>query len=94
MVILQLEPVEICRSLIELANFRGGADNITTIVARLEEPDQDQPKTRVAAEVTLERLLGDMTGYHPRGDEDTLPEESDSANPQHATIDTYDTEEE
>ncbi len=63
----ELEPSEICRSFIELANFRGGADNITTIVARLEEPDDDQPKTRVAAEVTLERLLGEVTGYHPRG---------------------------
>ncbi|GAB5403372.1 MAG: protein phosphatase 2C domain-containing protein [Aureliella sp.] len=63
----ELEPSEICRSFIELANFRGGADNITTIVARLEEPDDDQPKTRVAAEITLERLLGEVTGYHPRG---------------------------
>lgn len=62
----ELEPSEICRSFIELANFRGGADNITTIVARLEEPDEDQPKTRVAAEITLERLLGEVTGYHPR----------------------------
>lgn len=62
----ELEPLEVCRSFIELANFRGGADNITSIVARLEQPDEDQPKTRVAAEVTLERLLGDVTGYHPR----------------------------
>ncbi len=62
----ELEPSECCRSLIEVANFRGGADNSTAIVARLEEPDDDQPKTRVAAEVTLERLLGDITGYHGR----------------------------
>lgn len=66
MLLSELEPAECCRSLIELANFRGGADNSTVIVARLEEPDSDQPKTRVAAEVTLERLLGDVTGYHPR----------------------------
>lgn len=65
----ELEPAECCRSLIELANFRGGADNITVIVSRLEPPDANEPKTRVAAEVTLERLLGDITGYHPRGDE-------------------------
>lgn len=91
----ELEPMEVCRSLIELANFRGGADNITTIVARLEEPDRNQPKTRVAAEVTLERLLGDMTGYHPRGkDEDTLTEEMDVRDPQHSTVDGFDTEEE
>lgn len=68
----ELEPAEVCRSFIELANFRGGADNITTIVARLEQPDNDQPKTRVAAEVTLERLLGDVTGYHPRGPDESL----------------------
>jgi serine/threonine protein phosphatase PrpC len=66
MLLTELEPAECCRSLIELANFRGGADNSTVIVARLQEPDDDQPKTRVAAEVTLERLLGDITGYHPR----------------------------
>lgn len=69
MLLSELEPLEVCRSFIELANFRGGADNITAIVARLEQPDEDQPKTRVAAEVTLERLLGDVTGYHPRGKE-------------------------
>ncbi len=62
----EIEPLECCRSLIEVANFRGGADNITAIVAKLHTPDEDQPKTRVAAEVTLERLLSDVTGYHPR----------------------------
>lgn len=62
----ELEPNETCRSLIDLANIRGGQDNITVIVAKLLEPDQNQPRTRVAAEVTLERLLGDVTGYHPR----------------------------
>lgn len=62
----EMEPQECCRTLIELANFRGGADNSTIIVARLGEPDSSQPRTRVAAEVTLERLLGEVTGYHPR----------------------------
>ncbi len=62
----ELEPQECCRSMIEVANFRGGADNITAIVAKLDHPDDDQPKTRVAAEITLERLLGDITGYDPR----------------------------
>lgn len=55
MLLSELEPLESCRSFIELANFRGGADNITSIVAKLERSDEDQPKTRVAAEVTLER---------------------------------------
>jgi serine/threonine protein phosphatase PrpC len=67
----ELEPSECCRALIEVANFRGGADNSTVIVARLEEPDQAQPKTRVAAEITLERLLGDVTGYRERAEDDT-----------------------
>ncbi len=66
MLLNEAEPAECCRSLIELANFRGGADNSTVIVARLEEPDENLPKTRVAAEITLERLLGETTGYHPR----------------------------
>ncbi len=84
MLLNELEPNEVCRSFIERANFLGGADNITVIVARLEQPDEDQPKTRVAAEVTLERLLGDVTGYHPRNTTplgniptaDTLPDET------------------
>ncbi|MEZ6148617.1 MAG: protein phosphatase 2C domain-containing protein [Pirellulaceae bacterium] len=63
-----LEPLECCRSFIEMSNFRGGADNITAIVARLGKPEQDEPKTRVAAEVTLERLLGEVTGFHSRGE--------------------------
>lgn len=58
------EPLECCRSFIEMANYRGGADNITAIVARLGKPDEEEPKTRVAAEITLERLLGDVTGFH------------------------------
>ena len=70
-----LEPLESCRSFIELANFRGGADNITSIVAKLLTPDENQPKTRVAAEVTLERLLSDVTGYHPRADVETNMED-------------------
>lgn len=60
------EPLECCRSFIELANYRGGADNITAIVARLGKPEDDQPKTRAVAEVTLERLLGQLTGSHYR----------------------------
>ena len=59
-----LEPAECCRSFIETSNSRGGADNITAIVARLGKPDDDEPQTRVAAEVTLEQLLGDVTGFH------------------------------
>lgn len=61
-----LEPLECCRAFIEMSNSRGGADNITAIVARLGKPEHDEPKTRVAAEVTLERLLGEVTGSHSR----------------------------
>ncbi|MCA9191773.1 MAG: serine/threonine-protein phosphatase [Planctomycetales bacterium] len=65
LMLTEIDPHECCRLLVEMANLRGGADNITAIVARLDVSDQTQPKTRVAAEITLERLLGDMTGYHP-----------------------------
>ncbi len=62
----ELEPQESCRSLIELANFRGGLDNITAVVARLGDPEDDShPKTKVAAEITLERLLRETTGFQP-----------------------------
>jgi protein phosphatase len=88
MLLSELEPLEVCRSMIELANFRVGADNITAIVARLEDADENHPKTRVAAEVTLERLLSDVTGYHARSENEdtqdelpapTLPEQPASA---------------
>jgi PPM family protein phosphatase len=36
---------EACRSLIERANFFGGTDNITAILARVEETDAENPKT-------------------------------------------------
>lgn len=62
----ELEPHESCRSLIELANFRGGVDNITVVVASLGAPEDFEPKTRVAAEITLERLLRDKTGIETK----------------------------
>lgn len=60
------EPLECCRTFIEASNLRGGADNITAIVARLGKPEEGDPKTRVMAEVTLERWLGEVTGFHSR----------------------------
>ena len=80
----ELEPPESCRSLIDLANFRGGLDNITAVVARLGNPeDNSLPKTKVAAEITLERLLRDTTGFQPlvparkpeRSDQSTPPDQ-------------------
>ncbi|GIW99539.1 MAG: protein phosphatase [Pirellulaceae bacterium] len=70
------DPERVCHELIATANERGGADNITAIVARLMESDPDQPRTREAAEITLERLLGDMTGYgnQIKPGDTTLPE--------------------
>ncbi|RMF41981.1 MAG: serine/threonine-protein phosphatase [Planctomycetota bacterium] len=59
----ELDPEKACRELIDTANARGGADNITVVIGRLTRPDASQPKTREAAEITLERLLGEMTGY-------------------------------
>jgi serine/threonine protein phosphatase PrpC len=58
---IELEPQETCRSLIDLANFRGGQDNTTVVVARMLEPTRDQPKIRVTTDVTLERLLDSDT---------------------------------
>ncbi|MEM7478796.1 MAG: protein phosphatase 2C domain-containing protein [Planctomycetota bacterium] len=89
MLITELEPLECCRAFIELANFRGGADNITAIVAKLHAPDEDQPKTRVAAEVTLERLLSDVTGYHPR---EKVSEETKELPPPPDTVDTHESD--
>jgi protein phosphatase len=64
--IRELELDETCRSLIELANFRGGQDNITVVAARcLRAKSGERPRTVVAAEMTLERALGDLHGYHP-----------------------------
>ena len=80
----ELEPCESSRSLIDLANFRGGLDNITVVVARLGAPEDDShPKTRVAAEITLERLLRETTGFQPliptktpvQSDQPTPPDE-------------------
>jgi len=77
----ELEPCESCRSLIDLANFRGGLDNITVVVARLGAPeDNSHPKTKVAAEITLERLLGETTGFQPLVPA-WKPEQSDQGTP-------------
>jgi protein phosphatase len=85
------EPLECCRCLIDLANIEGGSDNITVIIARLEEPDEDQPKTRVAAEVTLERLLGGVTGYHAPRPTPALQDQQDAANRDTVDADLPDT---
>ncbi len=67
------DPQTACRELIDTANARGGCDNITVVIARLAEADSSQPKTREAAEITLERLLGDMTGYDELGFDPATP---------------------
>jgi protein phosphatase len=45
---------KICRKLIEKANFHGGRDNITTVVAFLKKDDR-RPKTSLSDTVKLER---------------------------------------
>ena len=42
---LEKEPGAVCRSLIELANYRGGSDNITAVVARFGPPDMTPNRT-------------------------------------------------
>ncbi len=68
---IESEATAACRSLIDLANYRGGTDNITTIVAKFATPETGPAKTLVSAQVTLERMLGDLEGYSPL---DTEPE--------------------
>ena len=38
------DPAVACEDLVELANSRGGPDNITVIVARLEGPGLKEPR--------------------------------------------------
>lgn len=67
----ELELGEACRSLIELANFRGGHDNITVAAARcVKATSAQKPRTVVATEMTLERALGDLGGFEPEISED------------------------
>lgn len=62
----ELELGEACRSLIELANFRGGHDNITVAVARCEKAQgTSKARTVVTTEMTLERAIGDLANFDP-----------------------------
>ncbi len=64
--ILQREPelTDACRNLIELANSRGGKDNITVLATRCLHASPDQkPPTHVGAESTLDRSLGGSKEY-------------------------------
>jgi protein phosphatase len=47
-----------CRRLVDLANDNGGKDNITLIVARFLQPQADEPRAFVEAEVPLDELTG------------------------------------
>ena len=70
----ELELSEACRSLVELANFRGGQDNITVVASRCLKPTAEQkPRTIVATEMTLERALGGLSGFEPELDKDSAP---------------------
>lgn len=60
---LEADPNSACRALIELANFRGGLDNTTVVVARVEEPETRPARTMVAAQITWERMISDLAGY-------------------------------
>jgi protein phosphatase len=68
----ELELSEACRSLVDLANFRGGSDNITVVAAKCLSPSTEQkPRTVVATEMTLERALGGLSGFEPEIIEDS-----------------------
>ncbi len=67
MMLRELEVDEACRSLVDLANFRGGADNITVVVARCQQfSGPSRPRTVVATEMTLERALGELASFDPQ----------------------------
>lgn len=89
---IETEPAAASRALIDLANYRGGQDNITTIVARCNTPHGGPPRTRVAAQVTLERVIGDLSDYTLTGNTIDLDacEEFNAAD-ESATLD-FDTE--
>lgn len=68
----ELELADACRSLVDLANFRGGSDNITVVAAKCLPPSSKQkPRTVVATEMTLERVLGGLVGFDPEIIEDS-----------------------
>jgi protein phosphatase len=55
----ELPPTEACRLLVDLANLRGGPDNITVIVVRVGAVPPDLPLEELpAVESTRETLLG------------------------------------
>lgn len=73
MVSRELELGEACRGMIELANFRGGQDNITVVAARcLASNSEAKARTVVATEITLERALGELSGFSPDITEDSV----------------------
>ena len=68
-------PEEVCRRLIDLANQRGGKDNITVIAARVDGPDGEEIQATAEVEVPLAKLLDHEhpDGPKPVATEDTQP---------------------
>lgn len=70
----ELEMEEACRSLVDLANSRGGHDNITVVAARcLKASPDSRSRTVVATELPLERALGGLGGFEPQLDDEPPP---------------------
>jgi len=77
---------EACRRMVDLANTRGGNDNITVVVARCDwAPDTRKMKTVVASETPLEHLLGELKDFEP-----VLAEASSGADGESSGEDTVD----
>lgn len=73
MALREAEPGEACRNLVDLANSRGGHDNITVVAARcLRASPEDRAQTVVSTEMPLERVLGDLGGFVPQLDEESM----------------------
>jgi serine/threonine protein phosphatase PrpC len=72
----ETDPNIACRELIELANARGGSDNVTAIVARFDEPDPSPPRTLVSAQVTLERMIPGLIDLAPKAVADRMQKDA------------------
>ncbi|MFO0942857.1 MAG: protein phosphatase 2C domain-containing protein [Pirellulales bacterium] len=59
------EPTVACQQLIDLANERGGQDNVTVVVAKVLEPESSDSSTAITAEITREYAGTDTTKSSP-----------------------------
>lgn len=59
------EPTVACQQLIDLANLRGGQDNVTVIVAKVLEPDKNETSIAITTDITGQFTGTDTTESSP-----------------------------